>query len=210
MSRLPTRMRNRWLDRVDPGPEKGVLYWHVLMHADSQVRAAVMDAQKTLAGFPGLHMTPLKWLHMTTLVAGSTDEISRTQMAAMVSKTQLLLRGVDPIPVTLNKVFYHPEAIALLVRPTDALQPILNAAQAATLTTLGHAGELGEPSSSWMPHITISYSTADQPAEPIISALGLAIQERRVLVDSLALVIQWGPERSWNWEPVGTAQLGLP
>jgi 2'-5' RNA ligase len=210
MNRSPTRMRNRWLDRVEPASDRGTIYWHVLLYSHSQARAAAADVQENLTGFPGLHMTPLKWLHVTTLIAGSTDEITRTQMSAMVSEAQRLLRGVAPIPVTLGGVFYHPEAIVLPVRPVEALRPVLDAAQSATLKSVGHSGISDKASSLWTPHMTVSYSTADQPVEPIVAALGGGIRERQILVDSLTLVIQWGQERLWDWEPVGTAHLGSP
>lgn len=208
MSPLPMRMRDRWLGRSECAVGSGKIYWHILMHSYPEARAAAMDARRTLSGFNGFHMTPLKWLHISTLVAGSTDEVNRGQMLAMVSEARRLLGNVAPISVALGKVFYHPEAIALRVEPVEALMPMFSAAQSATLQSLGHVGDGGDIHSSWMPHMTVSYSTSDQPAQPIISALGRSVGERQILIDSLTLVIQWGPERSWEWERVGTVYLG--
>lgn len=207
MSPLPSQMRDRWSSRAEPAPGYGKVYWHMLMNTYPQACAAAKDAQEILADFPGLHMTPRKWLHITTLVAGSTDDITRTQMSAMVSDAQRLLSDVTPIPVTLGKILYHPEAIMLLVQPGEALKPILNAAQSATQKAVGHAGAIKKPFSPWTPHMTVSYSTTEQPAEPILSALGKTVRERRILINSLTLVVQWGPEIVWDWEPVGTAHL---
>jgi 2'-5' RNA ligase len=200
-------MRDRWSNRAEPTPGRGTIYWHVLLHAYPQACAAAIDTQKILDAFPGFHLTPRKWLHITTLVVGSTDEIARDQMSAMVSEAQQRLGDVDPISVTLGKVLYHPEAVMLLVRPGEALQPILGAAQSATQNVVGRPRSVNEPFPSWIPHVTVAYSTTEQPAEPIYSALGKSVPERQVLIDSLTLVIQWGPERLWDWEPVGTARL---
>jgi 2'-5' RNA ligase len=207
LSPLPTRMRNRWSSRTEPTPGCGTIYWHVLMHTYPQACAAAMDAQEILTSFPGLHMTPCRWLHITTLVVGSTDEITRNQMSVMVSEAQRLLRDVAPIPVTLGRVLYHPEAIMLGVQPIEALRPIFDAARSATRKIVGHEGTINEPFSSWTPHMTVSYSTTEQPVEPIFSTLGKSIRERQILIDSLTLVIQWEPEKIWDWEPVGTAHL---
>jgi 2'-5' RNA ligase len=204
MSPLPVKMRNRWENRVEPEPGRGTVYWHMLMHPYPQVCDVVADAQKSLAHFRGLHMTPREWLHVTALVAGSTDEITREQMSAMVSRARELLRDMPPIPVTLGTVFYHPEAIMLPVRPADALLPVLAAAKSATREIIGSDDD---PPSLWFPHVTISYSTAEQPAGPIISALGKTVRQRQVGIDSMTLVIQWGSEKRWDWEPVGTAHL---
>lgn len=107
VSPLPTYMRDRWSNRAEP---------------------------KILEGFSGFRLTPPRWLHITTLVAGSTAELARDQMSAMVSEAQQRLGDVDPISVTVGKVLYQPEAVMLHVQPVEALQPILGAARAATQT----------------------------------------------------------------------------
>jgi 2'-5' RNA ligase len=207
MSPFPDRMRDRWADRHETAADRGMVYWHVLLHSYPEALAAATEAQEILAHFDGFHLTPLKWLHMTTLVAGTTDEVARTQMSVMVAEARRQLRQEAPIPVTLGKVLYHPEAIMVGLRPAEALQPILEAAQAATLAATGRAGAIDSQSSSWVPHMTVGYSTAEQPAAPIISTIGRTLQERQTHIDALTLVVQWGPERLWNWEPVGTAHL---
>lgn len=207
MNALPIRMRDRWSNRAEPTPDRGRIYWHMLMHTSAEACAAAKEAQEILARFPGLHMTPRRWLHITTLVAGSTDEITRTQMLTMVSEARRQLGDLPLIPIVMGRVLYHPEAVMLRVQPGDALRPILNAAQSATRKVVGHAGSINESRTSWTPHMTVAYSTTEQPAEPILSALGTGVQERQVLVNSLTLVVQWGPERLWNWEPIGTARM---
>ena len=56
--------------------------------------------------------------------------------------------------------------------------------------------------------MTLCYSTSQQPAAPIIAALGKSLPPREVTIDKLSLVIQHGPALSWDWRPVGTARLG--
>jgi hypothetical protein len=103
---------------------------------------------------------------------------------------------------------YHPEAIMLAVQPEHALDPILRAVQTATRLATGTEGAINGSLPSWTPHITLSYSTAEQPSGPIIASLGKELPGCDVVVSAVSLVIQWGPERLWDWEPVGTVQLG--
>ncbi|MEV0108541.1 2'-5' RNA ligase family protein [Nocardia sp. NPDC050799] len=166
---------------------------------------AAIEAQTALRSFPGLHMTPSEWLHITTLMAGPTEAITREQMSAMVSAARARLREIPPIPVFIEKVIYHAEAISLRVEPAKALTPILEAVRSATRTIIGPAVARDRTPSSWIPHVTVAYSTADQPAGPLISALGVVMPRREALIDTVTLVVQWGPERQWDWEPVGTA-----
>ena len=47
-----------------------------------------------------------------------------------------------------------------------------------------------------------------QSMAPIATALGREVPRCDITVGAVSLVIQWGPERLWNWQPVGTANLG--
>ncbi|WP_433479731.1 2'-5' RNA ligase family protein [Spirillospora sp. CA-142024] len=152
-------------------------------------------------------MTPLNWLHMTALVVGSTDDISQDQMREMLEVASCSLAHVAPIRVTLGRVIYHPEAIMLGLQQDGALDPVLQAARDATQTVLGRDGVTTSGPGTWIPHMTICYSTANQESEPLISAVGLKVPECSATIDALTLVVQWGPERAWNWETIGVASL---
>ena len=208
MSPIPTQMRNRWRDRAEPDLGHGKIYWHMLFHDQPEARATAKEAQARLSRFEGLHMTPEKWLHMTALIAGTTDQVSPDQMTTMLSEASQVLSRVHPIPVTLGRVMYHPEAIMLGIRPERALDPILEAVQQATRRATDSEGIINGSLPSWTPHMTVSYSTADQPSGPIVASLGKEVPGCEVVIRAVSLVIQWGPERLWDWEPVGTVQLG--
>jgi 2'-5' RNA ligase superfamily protein len=126
----------------------------------------------------------------------------------MLSEAQQHLRGVQPIGVTISRVVYHPEAIMLGFRPEGVLDPIHRAVRQATLAVTGRRGSVTGPAARWTPHITITYSTGQQPMAPIAAALGRDVPGCDITVGAVSLVIQWGPERLWNWQPVGTASLG--
>ena len=208
MSPLPTQLRDRWRDRVEPPAGRGTLYWHVLMHDHPEAIAAAADAQRLLAPFTGLHLPPPEWLHMTIQVVGSTEEITREQMQQLLVCANHRLRELKPVTAVIGRVLYHPEAIMLSVEPREALLPIREAIGLATTEVIGQDASTQQDQSEWIPHMTVSYSTSDQDAQPIVAALGRAVSQRRILVDQVSLVVQWGPERRWDWEPVDTAVLG--
>jgi 2'-5' RNA ligase len=180
----------------------------MLFGDDPAVRAAARAAQARLASFRDLHMTPEEWLHATALVASTTDDVSGEDLKLMLSGAQRHLRGIQPIDVTISRVLYHPEAIMLGFTPEGALDPIHRAVRQATLEVTGRAGSVTGPAARWTPHMTISYSTGTQPMAPIAVALGREVPRCDITVRAVSLVIQWGPERLWNWQPVGTASLG--
>lgn len=89
------------------------------------------------------------------------------------------------------------------VTPAAALAPIRSAAVAATR----QVGITRADRDDWTPHVTLCYSTAYQPARPIVDALGRQLPERQISITSLSLVIQNGSERAWDWTIAGTVLL---
>ncbi len=206
MSPLPTQMINRWQNRKEPGPGQGTIYWHILLGDQPEARNAAQIARKRLADFSGLHMPPLEWLHITTLVVGHTDEITAGQQQDMLAAASELLADLPPVDVTLGRVLYHPEAIATEAQPTGPLKQIRNAVQTATLKVTGREGHTEGPT-QWLPHMTLAYSETNQPAEPLITALGRELPPTEFQINAVTLVAQQGPERLWDWHPVGRLPL---
>jgi 2'-5' RNA ligase len=206
MTALPTWMEDRWEHRADPAPGEGTVYWHMPMHDYPQVIDLVRHAQQRLAPFGSLHMTPLERLHMTTMVAGPADRFSGGQLDQMTSTAADLLSSMPPITVTLGRVLYHPEAIMLGVSPAKALTPIRNAALTATRLATGQDAP-HDDFERWIPHITVCYSTAHQPAAPLIAALGESLPRCDIQISAFSLMIQRGPERHWDWSTIATIRL---
>ncbi|GAB3156183.1 hypothetical protein GCM10027161_62470 [Microbispora hainanensis] len=125
---------------------------------------------------------------------------------ALIAEARKRLADVQPVTVTLGRVLYHPEAIALAVRPAEALAPMLDAVRAATRAAVGHDGTLD--TNPWAPHVTVAYSSAEQPAEPVITALGRHLPDCDVTIDHISLVLQDGPEHLWNWHPLADVLFG--
>jgi 2'-5' RNA ligase len=205
---IPDETRDRWSNRAELDSGKGAIYWHILFRDNPVVRATARKAQARLASFRDLHMTPEEWLHATALVAGTTEDTSSEDLDLMLSGARQHLHGIRPINVAISRVVYHPEAIMLGFTPEGALDPIHRTVRLATLAVTGRTGNVTGPTARWTPHITISYSTGRQPMAPIAAALGREVPGCDLTVRAVSLVIQWGPERLWNWQPVGTASLG--
>jgi 2'-5' RNA ligase len=209
MSPLPGQFTNRWRERPGAQPFEDAVCWHILLGGQPAVRSIASDARQRLAGFGGLHMTPMRWLHMTVLLAGPAAEIDQAARQKMLTRASSRLSATAPVTVTLSRVFYHPEAIVIGVSPATALTPIFESAQTATYEVTGARDVTGSPgaTSAWTPHLTLCYGTTEQPAGPIIAALGRTLPPREVTIDRLSLVVQNGPEPLWNWHPVGDARL---
>ena len=205
MSPLPERLTGRWDNPFRQSYDDAVC-WHLLLGGDPAVQAAAAVARQRLAGLTGLHMTPPEWLHVTVLRVGTADQVTQDDRSRIIAKAQDCLARTAPVTVTLERVFYHPEAIALSVSPRSALSPILSAARTATREVLGTDDRDGEQD-GWAPHLTLCYSTTEQPAAPVITQLGKTLPAYEVTVKEMSLVVQDGPEDLWNWKVAGSARL---
>jgi 2'-5' RNA ligase len=205
MNPLPTQMTNHWRQRPGRRPGRLLYHWHMLFHDHPEVRRLAATAQAKLAGLPGLDMVGDQWLHLTTFVAGFADEVPQASVDAMVAQARQALADVAPIPVTLGRVFFHPEAVVLAVEPPEALRPVLDAVAAATRSAGcdGHAAT--EP---WLPHVSVAYSHGTGPAAPVIAALGQRLPATEIAIKSVSLVAQTQVGRSWQWQPVAEVRLG--
>jgi 2'-5' RNA ligase len=208
-------MKNRWESRPEPGPGQAQLYWHVLMRDQPQVCALAAVARQRLAPFGGLHLTPERWLHLSLLRVGLAGDIPQAGLEAMVGHARERLGPAGPVTATLGPVLYRREAIALEVGPRGVLDPVRAAIRAAagaaglgpSAAGPGAGSGAGPAGESWVPHVTVAYSTEEQPADPIIAALGRELPAGQITIDTVSLVAQHGPEREWAWQPLVTIPL---
>lgn len=207
MSPFPEQFIDRWRDGDGNAPDHGLLWWLVLLGDNQQLRTAAETAQNRISHYPGLHMTPLERLHLTVLIAGPADQIPERARNEMLAIARSYLADTGPITIELSRIFYHPEAIVLTADPAEALNPIREAAQRATQSVTGHAGNNDRSSPQWIPHVTLCYSTGTQSAQPIIATLGKRLPSCQVSIDALSLIAQHGTERLWNWSLAGIVPL---
>lgn len=206
MSPLPASLVDRWQDRAEPSASDEILYWHILMSEYPAVQELAELSRSRLAACSGLHFPPPQWLHMTTYVAGPLSDFGTDGVRTMLTTAEKLLASAAPVAVSFGKVFYHPEAIVLPAQPPAALGFVYEAAREATRSAQVSEHVLDDE--HWVPHVTVAYSTARQPAEPIIKALGRTLPECRVAVNNISLVVQEGPERLWRWRTVSQIRFG--
>jgi 2'-5' RNA ligase len=205
MSPLPTKMANHWWQRPGRHPGRLLYQWHLAFHDQPQMHKLVDMAQSRIKNFPGLDMVDVQLLHLTTYIVGFADEISQSTVDEMVAGTRQRLTTVAPIPITIGRIGYHPQAVTILVEPPDALTPVLDAVRDAATAAGCHGHTDTDP---WRPHISIAYSHTDDPAAPIIAALGRSLPQTQITIKSISLVSQTQVGHSWQWKPVVEVLLG--
>jgi 2'-5' RNA ligase len=177
LSPFPTQMEDHWSPQPDADPVRTQLMWFMHVGDQPEIAELVRIGQDRLAGLGGLDLVPREWLHMTTLTAGFSDEITADQVDLMTDHARQLLARIPPTRITLGRILYHPRAVMLDARPHEALEPVLRAVQEATRIATGRDGKLYHD--PWVPHITVAYSNMVRPAAPVIQALGRELPPAR-------------------------------
>jgi 2'-5' RNA ligase len=147
----------------------------------------------------------MQWLHLTVMPIGFSEDFTDASINEMIACANQLLSSVSPITVTFGEIWYHPEAIVLGIKPVRALDPLLTSVRDASKSATGQ--DSADDDSSWAPHVTLAYSTATQPAGPIIATLGNELPDCDITIKHVSLVVQKGPERLWNWHPIAKVSL---
>jgi hypothetical protein len=124
--------------------------WHLLLRNAEPVQTLARQAQQRLAGFTGLHMTPLRWFHATVLLAGRAADLTQADLNQMLAKADFSSTARRPSPSPFGRMIYDPEGIVLPMSPASALAPIFEAAQAATVEVTGSPGVTSTPGPSWV------------------------------------------------------------
>ncbi len=195
---MPERMRDHWWWRPGVRPGRRVLVWHLLFDDQPQVRELVRGCQERLSGVAGLDPVPLDWLHMTALVAGFADETSGSRVREMVEAVRERMRLLAPADVSLGRPLFHDEGLALGVSPEDGARAVRAGVRAAV-----GAGEPG-----WTPHLSVAYSNADGPKDPLVTAMRLPPEPVGARIGAVHLVSQERVGHRYVWDRLETVPIG--
>ena len=206
---LPDQMTDRWQHRPEPAPGEGVVSWHMLVRDYPEVVDLARQAQQRLAGLDGLHMTPLRWLHVTTLLAGPAADFSPVKLRQMTETAADLLASMPTAAVTLGQVLYHPEAIMLGVTPVKALTAIYDAARSGTHRVTGEQAPDGRPA-RWRRTSRSATARLAGPPSPSLTRWARIFPDATSTCVRSASSSSMAPERAWDWSIVSTIRLAAP
>jgi 2'-5' RNA ligase len=207
MSPLPERMTDHWWWRPGVRPSRRLYVWHILLEDQPDVLALARRCQALLADVAGLDLVPAPWLHMTTQIVGFADEIGDDEVDTMYESAAKRLQRLEPVPVTLGRVLFHSEAVMLGIRPGRALDPVRESVRDAVAGTV-RVHQLAD-ASDWTPHVTLAYSNREAPAAPVIEAMRQAPPAVDVKIREVSFVSQERVGRSYRWNRLATAPLGM-
>ena len=157
-------MADHWWWRPGWKPGRRMYTWHITFDDQPSILDLAARYQARLSGLPGLDLIPARWLHLTTQGVGFTDEVSDTEVDAIVDRARQRLAKVNPVQATLGPATVTPEAILLDVAPLPELRRIRDELR-ASITDVWGPDRLME-GDDWTPHVSVAYSNSTAPAPP--------------------------------------------
>ncbi|WP_235497567.1 2'-5' RNA ligase family protein [Frankia sp. R43] len=157
---------------------------------------------------PTLDPVPDVGLHLTMQGVGFADEVTETDLAAIIDAARIRLSNLAPFDLVLGPVDADPEAVMLQVAPWAPLDSVRVAARSAIGAVWG-LGRVPDRADGFTPHVSVAYSGADAPAELLRQRLTEAEPKTvRTRVAAVQLINLNRDEQVYRWSTVATLPLG--
>ena len=198
-------LTNHWYWRPGWRADRQFYTWHLTFEHQPELHHLVTDLQRQLA-LPGLDLVPLDGLHLTMQGLGFTDEVTNSDIEAIVAETRRRWAGLPPLELSLGPVDPDAEGIGMLVRPWDRVEHLratIRDAIGAVWQTVPEAAE------GFRPHVTIAYSGSQAPTAPIRDRLNALRHQSpaEVTIRQATLIALRREHRSYRWTTVASAPL---
>jgi 2'-5' RNA ligase len=201
------QMRDHWFWRPGWRVGRSFYTWHLTFDHAPDVQRLAADYEQALS-IPGLDVIPPRWLHLTMQGIGFTDEVPVSDADAITKAARERLATLAPFHVTLGPPVIDPQVVRLRVSPAEAIAEVRLAIRAAIADVWG-ADRVPEDAADFAPHVSLAYSNADGPAEPIIRATE-SVQAKPAVapVTEAQLIVLNRDHREYQWTTHAAVVLG--
>ncbi|MDU0294830.1 2'-5' RNA ligase family protein [Saccharothrix longispora] len=201
-------MRDHWWWRPGWRVGRSFYTWHITFADQPAARRLVAAYAPVLDRLPQLDPVPLRWLHLTLQGIGFTDEVDRRDVDDIVSAARKRCADLEPFTVTLGPAHVDPETIQLPTRPLKPLAGLRSTIRAAIGDVRG-PDNVPEPEAGFRAHVSLGYSNAAGPADPIAEALhSHEPHTAEIAVTSVSLIDLNRDHKSYEWTDVATVSIG--
>lgn len=200
-------MRDHWWWRPGWRVGRSFYTWHITFDDQPAVHRLAADYAHVLADLPALDPIPTCWLHLTMQGVGFTDVVGRADVDAITAAAQQRCAELAPFTITLGPAQVDTEAVKLPVRPVEPMIE-LRAAIRAAIADVWDTNRVPESAEGFQPHVSLAYSNAAGPAEPIAERLAASAQPAAdVTVRRASLIDLNRDHRAYEWSDIAAVHL---
>ncbi|MCP9211449.1 2'-5' RNA ligase family protein [Streptomyces sp. NEAU-Y11] len=202
-----TSMANHWWWRPGWSVGRRFYTWHLTVGDQPDVQRYAAVYRDALAHLPGLDPIPDQWLHLTMQGLGFINEVDEHEVQAITAAAQSRLADLPPLELNLTDVTVTPEAVLAPAQPADAVTAVRNTIRAAIADVWP---SIPEAPDGFRPHVSIAYSNAQAPAEPVYQALSTVntAPATAARIAAADLIVIHRDRRMYEWETYAQAPIG--
>lgn len=201
-------MRDHWWWRPGWRVGRSFYTWHVTFADQPAAQRLVSAYGPVLAELPTLDPVPVEWLHLTLQGVGFTDEVDRGDVDRIVAAAHKRCADLAPFTVTIGPAHVDPETIQMPVRPLESLGELRLAIRAGIGDVWGQ-DDVPEPEEGFRAHVSLGYSNAVSPANPVAEKLRVYSEHTaEVTVSSVSLIDLNRDRKAYEWSDVAVVPLG--
>lgn len=197
---------DHWWWREGWGLGTRFLTWHLTFQQSPALHAHAAAYRELLAGFPQFDLVPDHGLHLTTQGLGMVQDVTETELAALIPAARKRLSDLQPFAIRFGKPEFTPEAIRWDPAPAEPVAEVRNALREAIREIWD---QVPESADGFIPHVTIAYGNRVAPAGPVIAAIeGSSIPPVTVTVATADLIVLGRDRHEYEWEYAAKVPLG--
>jgi 2'-5' RNA ligase len=193
---------------VEAGLGSWAFVLHVALHLSGPARcpSPAETYRVALGGLPSLDLVPDRWLHLTMQGPGFIDEVSASDVEAIVREVRARLALVPAFDIQLDRPVFTPEAIRWDPEgPVDRVRREIRAAIGEVWPVVPEGAD------RFTPHVTIAYANRAGPAAAILDAISSVPSEpATAAITAVDLIVLNRDQHTYQWQPHATAQLAHP
>ncbi|MFD6781277.1 2'-5' RNA ligase family protein [Streptomyces diastaticus] len=198
-------MADHWWWRPGWRPGRTFLTWHLTFEGQRDVHRLAAAHRAALSVLPGLTLVPDRWLHLTMQGVGFTDEVDAGAVDRIVAAATRRLQEISPFDLTLGRAAVQPEAVLLAGAPAAPAAAVRTAIRAA----IGSVLPVPEPADDFRPHVSVAYSAAAGPAEPVRAAVeAITAPPATARITHADLIVLHRDRQMYEWETYASVPVG--
>ena len=183
-------------------------HWLLTFEENSVLHTLAAQCQEPFRDLPQFDLVPLDILHLTSQRVAFTDELPAGSLEATVAVVKQRYRNMAPFRLRIGWLAGSAGAIRFTALPVKPLAEVRDIVLAQATHVRNNAPAC--VADDFWPHVSIAYSNAAQPTEPVTAKIEVlrSLPPADVLIASLAPVELRREGRTYRWEVLERVGIG--
>jgi len=182
--------------------------WHRTFADDPDMAQLVDRYRGTLTRFDSLDVLRTDQLHLTIQGVGFTDEVTDSDVSAIVEATRLELASVATPTVAVGRPHVDRETVQVAISPVGAVAELRVALRCGIAAVWG-AEHVPESMDGFRPHVTLAYSNSDHDRGEVERKVDqIEARSARFAVPTLSLIRLNRDNARYEWDEIVSLPVG--